>query len=347
MKLNSSTFAAILLLAAALGSGCGNKADTNVTANSGGSQSGTTAKGDNSPGSGSGAPTVNADTGAANTAGGSSTATNSGSNGSGAPHGDAAGTGKALTLRFNLAKGRKVQYAISGKTVSESGGPSGKSMTMTQSGVETVEITAKSSNGFKAKTTLSDMKMDMGAMGNKNGQMQNPLARMNGVSFEAAYDSVGNLQDAGGKSASTNPLAGMMGASGAGFMGLVLPDQAVKVGSTWKSKVDLSKMLGALAGAANTSGGIGMTYTLQRFGTGGTAVIGVVMTGKVSVSAPQGSARPGQPTSMDVSVDGTGTITLDAATCELIEQHVVANIGMNIGQMKMSMKQDQTVKRKG
>ena len=261
------------------------------------------------------------------------------------------GTGPSLTLRFRIAKGRKTRYAIAETTSGEAPGRQAGSFTMKQSGLATVEITDQTAGGFAARITLSHMSMDMGAARRGPAKTSNPLASMNGQSYESSYDSLGNLQGSGttDKHSIANMVVGMVGATDKGFMGIVLPSQAVQVGSTWRSKVDPGKILGILAGSnENSSGEIDMTYTLQKIGSLGAekiAVIGLAMAGKLVVSVSAKEARSRAPTSVAVVVDGRGTLTLDASTGEVVDQSLVANVGMDLAGTKISMRQAQSVKR--
>lgn len=254
-----------------------------------------------------------------------------------------------VTLRFKFAQGDKFTYDQSTSMVMK--GAAGKQTTLKQSAVSTLEVTSKTANGFKAKTTITNVKVDAGN-DPKAVQLSQMVAKQaEGKTIESTFDELGQAK--GGATGSQNPMASMMGGSAGtsnvGLMGVVLPKQAVKVGSVWTSTADLSQAFKAMSSFMKLKSGGMLTfkYTLKGIESSAgktVADVDVTMSGKLVLGAVK--PQPGQPSEMAMSMSGSGTARVEVATGAIIDVTQKLVNTMDMGKQKMVQQLDSTLRRK-
>jgi hypothetical protein len=228
--------------------------------------------------------------------------------GCGAKNGSLAAPGALVTLKFNFDKGEKHDYVTTIKT-SQSGGS--MPMDLTMSMASTVEITDKTDQGFKAKTTISDVKVDAGKDAGIGALIAGAVKAVNGTSIEAAYDSTGKRTEV--STQTNNPSVKVMANSGGldfGFMGLVCPGKPVSIGSTWDTTVDVGKMMSTMGAniSAKASSTLPVKLKLVGVEAGGGKQIAQIA---VEVSGTIDFTSSGQPLSVEMNMKGDMHVDVD------------------------------------
>src|SRR5687768_7742254 len=241
------------------------------------------------------------------------------------------------TLRLKPPVGAKFQYKVVMSSTGGMGG-SGAASTMNSTYNQWYIVKSKGAKGTVIETKITNAKMSGGGM--DGNAMADAMEKQ---VITATYSPLGAY-------VSGDVNAGAMGAMSAqaGVQGVIFPQAAVKVGSTWKATVDISKLMGAAGGANGpkvVSGGkIPVTYKLTGFKTvAGKQVAGIsaAMNGNVVMS--MGQAAQGAQGQMKLAIKSTSSGQVDVATGMVRSMTTNANVNMNFGQMKMDQKIKMTV----
>ena len=138
-----------------------------------------------------------------------------------------------MTLRFKFAQGDKLTYDLSTTNIANVDN-SGKTrlITVKQSAVAAVEVTAATAAGFTTTTSMTHVKVDAGKDPHAAQMEQEETTGVEGLSISASYDSLGQKQSGGSQSqnALVNMLGGAMGRPPVGMMGVVFPEMPVEGG---------------------------------------------------------------------------------------------------------------------
>lgn len=252
-----------------------------------------------------------------------------------------------VTLRYKFAKGDKFRYSQT--MVYRQGRQIGDS-SVKHSISTTVEVTALNAGSFKTRTTITGAQFlsastpELAESGRLNAQS------VKGRTEERVCDRLGRPSGGIGKFA--DPIgvvtSGTMGAFGVGMMGVVFPEKAVVVGSSWDYTIDLKKMMEATGSSAKvkTGGEFVLRYKLKGLKTAGgktTATIGFTLTGKTVLAMPNGPQ--GKPADMSLEVDGSGTIKLDASTGSMVELTGATNSKLETAGIDFAQRVTTTVRR--
>lgn len=242
-----------------------------------------------------------------------------------------------VTLRLKPAVGSKFQYKVTMNTTGGMGG-GGAASAMNGTYNQWYIIKSKSAKGTVIETKITNAKMSGGGMdGNAMAEaMQKQV-------ITATYSPLGAY-------VSGDVNMGSMGAMSAqaGVQGVIFPQTAVKVGSTWKATVDISKLMGAAGGANGpkvVSGGkIPVTYKLTGFKTiAGKQIAGIAATMNGNVVMSMGQAAQGAQGQMKLGIKSTSSGQVDVGTGMVRTMTTDATVNMNFGQMAMNQKVKMTV----
>lgn len=257
-------------------------------------------------------------------------------------NGSLAARGEAFTLKFNFEKGAKYSYLTTMK-MSQTGGP--MPMDVTMSLTSGVEILDKTDQSFKAKTTISDAKVDSGKDAGLGALLAGTVTSINGTSVEAVYDSTGKRTETNVQSGNPTVKA-VAGAGGLdfGFMGLVCPGKPISKGSTWETTVDVGKMLGGMGSAVSTTGASTLPVKFRLVGvenSDGKAVaqIAVEITGSINLTAS------GHSVTMDMNTKGDMHVDVDKGL--LLDSDLTSDNTIKAGDNTSSQHLDIAVKLKG
>jgi hypothetical protein len=242
----------------------------------------------------------------------------------------------SVTLRLKPPAGSKFQYKVTMNTTGGMGG-GGAASTMNGTYNQWYIVKSKSAKGTVIETKITNAKISGGGMdGNAMAEaMQKQV-------ITATYSPLGAY-------VSGDMNMGTMGAMSAqaGVQGVIFPQSAVKVGSTWKATVDISKLMGAAGGANGpkvVSGGkIPVTYKITGMKTiAGKPVVGIsaVMNGNVVMSMGAQAQGGGQ---MKLGIKSTSAGQVDVNTGMVRTMKTDATVNMNFGQMAMNQKVKMTV----
>ncbi|MFN3729346.1 MAG: hypothetical protein ACK4XJ_06515 [Fimbriimonadaceae bacterium] len=207
------------------------------------------------------------------------------------------------TLRLRLNQGQTVTYVTT--TTSEQGGQK-STTTVTQ----VMKVEKKTGNNMTISTTIQDIK----------GQNLGPAAQMKGAKYTNDFTDRGvssNMKVTNGNPQIVQALQ-MSGGSQLGFMGIIYPAGAVKVGTTWTEHLDLGKMLGSIPNAT-VEGKIPIVYKVAKIGKeGGKDIVTMDVTSngtvKMTMSMPAQQGGQSQRTTINIGIKGGGTAKVDAAT---------------------------------
>lgn len=206
-----------------------------------------------------------------------------------------------LLLRLKLEPGKEIRY--SSKAVSQMemmGMDMGQTMEMTMKLTPTVD-----EKGFRVVATSSDVNVKVASGSPMEGQIDEIKRTIENTKVTTLYNDRGNALES--KTDSDNPMVAAMASgatSAAGFVGLQYPENAVKVGDTWKVDIDFSKMMGPVGGDKKQL--VPVEYKLSKV-DGGVATIVAVIKGKVNMEAPTGQ-------SIGMEIDSESTYLVDVAT---------------------------------
>jgi hypothetical protein len=128
----------------------------------------------------------------------------------------------------------------------------------------------------------------------------------------------------------------VMGALNGQGTGMLFPTKPIKVGDTWGKTIDMGSLMGAATkGQGKGSGKLTLTYKLVKI-DGSKVVVSATQKGSMNMTmgAPKGG---GQPMSMAMTFNGSGTMNVDRATGTLVSGSNKVNMGIMGQQMVMSM----------
>lgn len=233
----------------------------------------------------------------------------------------------SVTLRLKPPVGSKYQYKVTMTTNSGMGNQGNMSMNGTFTQWMTVK--GKDSKGTKIETKVTNAKFT-GPAGMNGDQI---AQSMNNQVITATYSALGAYVSGDMQSGTPGAMAAQAGAQG-----VIFPSQAVKVGSTWSSTVDIGKLMAA-NGAGNmkvVSGGkIPVNFKLTGMKTiAGKPIVGVSSTMNGTVVLAVGEQQ------MSLALKATGSGQVDVGTGMVRTWDTNANVGTTVGQMKIN----QTIK---
>lgn len=209
------------------------------------------------------------------------------------------------TLRLKLESGKAVKYQHHTAIAQEMGGMDlSQSLDMTMNLVGT-----KVEKGTQVVIGMSDAKVTVPENMPMQGTPEDLAKAINSVKVTSTFNEYGKSSDVkveGDSSAKT--LMGAAANMNMGFLGLQYPEQALKIGDTWKVDFDLSSVIAAASGSTDTTKKviIPVTYTLTKL-ENGVATIEAKEKGKFDVDTPQGIT-------VTVNTDTTSTYVIDVAT---------------------------------
>ncbi|MDR3688364.1 MAG: hypothetical protein P4L46_03220 [Fimbriimonas sp.] len=221
----------------------------------------------------------------------------------------------------------------------------------------TMDMTMNQPSGGDPITTKTEVNVDMKALSrtgdvttmetkNSNAKVtippDSPMAAMketmeksmSDMVVESKIDTLYRIQSVKGTGGAGN--AGMM----SNFQSMAFPDHPVKVGDTWKSELDLGKimnsMLGDNAQGMTMDGKIPLKFELkslsQKYGLS-IAEVGIVMGGDATMSVA------GQNITMHMK--GMGSYFIDIASGMTMSMKVASENEMEVGGMNISQKMTQ------
>lgn len=259
----------------------------------------------------------------------------------------------AATLKFALNKGITHKYAMNiNQSVTMSGrmpggGSTPEPMSSKIAVSQTVKVTEGSGNSGTVAITAGKPQMTVNGKAQEGGGPE-------GGTTTLKVDSRGNVSGERG---------GMAGAFGGlesiGLMGLIYPSKAVRIGESWSSTVDMSKLntpLGGMPGETTwKNSGLKATYTLKSINEGaGTADISFRYAGapKITFKLPNMGNRGGggggqmpREMSIDLKLNTTGTIRVSLKDGFPISVNAKGGVETG-GIMGMGQKQSVTVSMK-
>jgi hypothetical protein len=249
---------------------------------------------------------------------------------------------QSVTLRLNLQAGKTYRYAASNRIVSTGLA----AMDMSQSMTMAISILSKTGQGSRTRTKISNIKVSTKAQGPAAEQVKNSAAKLEGASFEATYNSRGQIVPGSVKATAEGNAAAQLGAMGLGFMGMQYPAGPVSAGSKWSGSADFGKLLqGALGGAVQAKKGtLPISFRLVRFekAAGKTfAHVNYAIKGVLDLAVRAG--QQGQSMNMKVAVDMTGSAVVDTSNGIPTKGTAKGTTSMTLGQgMNVSQKTSAT-----
>lgn len=239
--------------------------------------------------------------------------------------------GAAVTLRLKPAVGSKFQYKVTMNTTGGMGG-GGAASTMNGTYNQWYIVKSKNAKGTVIQSKVTNAKVTGGAMDGK--AMADAMQKQ---VVTATYSPLGAYLTGDVNMGNMGAMSGQ-----AGVQGVIFPQAAVKVGTTWKATVDIGKLMGAAGegGPKVVSGGkVPVTYKITGFKTvAGKRVAGIsaVMNGNVVMS--MGQAAQGAQGQMKLGIKSTSTGQVDIGTGMVRTMKTDATVNMNFGQMAMNQK---------
>jgi hypothetical protein len=211
------------------------------------------------------------------------------------------GSGDAMTLAFNFAKGDTLKFDTTTESTSEGGrggpnGGGGRPEAMKMSVQQVVKVTDVNGGKAKIELTVDNVKVD--GQGDASRMTEQATRQAKGMKVTASYDATGKVSDM--KTAGDGGAASMLTGIGSsvGFMGLNFPSGPVRVGDSWKTtwdfKASAGRMLSMLPNPKWANTEIPTTYTLKSIDRdAGTAVIAFTSAGKPSITIEMNMANGG------------------------------------------------------
>jgi hypothetical protein len=219
-----------------------------------------------------------------------------------------------VTLRYNPTPGRLYHYSAE-FSIGSSGPVSVGMKILMVLGMRINEVTDQS---IKLQQTVEYIRAASKQPGSNQDRM---VAQAKKVKIQAVVDRQGNgVSTTAGGNGSMSAFAGMLNGFASSAIGIVLPKDPVKVGSTWTYNVDLAKMLGAQAQQMKFKAEkpLTVTYVLKGFAEQSgrkVALVDWTLQGNLlmdmSGMAGGGGAANIQPR---LSFDGSGHASVDLPT---------------------------------
>ncbi len=262
-------------------------------------------------------------------------------------------TAQSITLRLNLAVGKKHTYTVENKIVQTNKGPgvppSMASMDMVQRMTGALNVLSKNAKGFVIKNSISSVKVTVPKDSPMAAQVSMIENMIKGASFEATYDARARIVGEP-KASSSNPMLkqimSSMGGMGMGLMGVEFPAGPVSPGSKWTTHFDIGKMLSQMPGMGSAAkvSKIPINFRFVRVENRGGkrfAKLSYTMKGSTSMSAPAASGQQG---TIKMGFDFTGNASVDLATGLPVEGGGTGTSTTTFGQMTMTQKTTATFK---
>ncbi len=235
--------------------------------------------------------------------------------------------GAAQTVNLRLIPKQGKTYVYNATTDQTQTGPGGTAMTK-QTMSSSYKVVSVNATSTRFNGLISNVKVS----GANAAQVQKSLSAMGNVGFVGIYDRRGRAMSltpttssAAGK-AMVNALSSM----GAGFLGVEFAPGAVKIGSRWNSKIDVSKMLGQLApGLKTNASSIPVTYVLQSL-KGNRAQIGYTINGTMAFTMKQNNMP------IKMKTVSTGTVVVDTSTGMPITNYASGRNDIAYGTLRMT-----------
>ncbi len=219
----------------------------------------------------------------------------------------ASGSAQTVLLRYNPPVGKTASYTMRmsmSTTLPQGASVSGKPMSFTQTTPMSLRVLAHAGGATTIETRSGPMKFDAPAGSPMAAGAKNPnLAKVNVVRM--TIDEFGTPKGASGGGASAAVVNAMGSAMGQGGQGVTFPKAPVKVGDTWKSSLDIGKMIGAAGAGLKANGTIPLVFRLLAV-KGGEATVS--MTAKGSVGMNVGGRT------LNFTMDLKSTSLIDTAT---------------------------------
>jgi len=229
----------------------------------------------------------------------------------------------SATLRLKPATGAKFQYKVTMNTSSAGAGA------QTMKGTYNQWFIARSKN---AKGTVFEIKMSNVKLSGGMGDMSQMEKAMEKHVIKATYSPLGAW-------VSGDVTAGSMGAMSAqaGLQGVIFPQGAVKVGTTWTATVDIGKMVASAGGAGGmkvVSGGkIPVSYKVTGFKkVAGKSVAGISASMKGTIVMAMGQNK------VNLNMKSTSAGQIDINTGMVRTMTTNADVGTKFGQMVINQK---------
>jgi len=237
-----------------------------------------------------------------------------------------------IPLRFHPSAGSKLMYETSTKTDQDLG----EGNTSTNSKVTIrCEVLTADDKGAQVRMTIDDMKTDSTAM-------EGMVDEIKGKSFVATFDDRARATSLKGDGSELAQLAaGVLGS--AGFLGVEFPADPVDVGSTWASKLDVGKIVSAMApgGSASADSTIPVTYKVSGItDEGGKKLVKVDFTIKGATNLSISGMD------MGMNMDAAGTVSVDAATGLIQEETSKGSSTMDVAGRTVTTKTATEIKLK-
>ncbi|HMS56029.1 MAG TPA: hypothetical protein PKA27_11575 [Fimbriimonadaceae bacterium] len=244
---------------------------------------------------------------------------------------------QSVTLKLKLTSGKTYKY----QTLTDmQQAAQGMSMPMKIDQVMNLKVGAKTAKGYSVTHSVSSAKVTVpkdSPMASMSKSIEDSAKK---ATFTSIYSETGKIVQAGKVQGG---LPGMQNQNGfsAGFMGVEYPKTPVSVGTKWTASIDISEALGS-TGMKVDGKPIVVTYKVTKIETknGKTLVtLATTMNGKSSGSMKAGQNQPGG--TMNLSINGSGTTVVDAATGLPVSSKMTAKNVIGFG--GMSMTQNMTV----
>jgi len=232
-----------------------------------------------------------------------------------------------ISLRFKPAPGAKFKYDVSSKMSQDFGGQTTDS---TSKSTLSFEVLSSDDKAVKIRTTIEDISTD-------NAMAAAMIDQAKGKSFDGTYDDHGRTKEIKGDGSQFAAMAAEA-LGGAGFLGVVFPDDPVDTASIWSSKLDVGKMVQAMSPGGDGSAGAAIPITFKVMGftdEGGKKLVSIDFTIKGSTTMTV------QGNDMSMKVDSSGTVVIDAATglvqSETVKGKNTVEVGGNTIDQDVSM----------
>lgn len=246
----------------------------------------------------------------------------------------AASFAQSVRLRLNLTPGKTYSYQ---SVTDMKQNANGMNMPMKIDQLMLLKVGAKKSNGFPVTHSVKNVKVTAPKDSPMAGMAKQIEQQAKQASFTSVYSDTGKVVSVG-KVAGGTP--GMQGANQftAGFMGVEYPKNPVSVGSKWTANIDLSDAL-ASTGMKVSGKPIVVTYKVLKIEkkNGKTLVtLATTIAGKSTGTAAGGGGQGAPNATMNLTINGTGTAVVDAATGLPVSSRMSAKNVIGFGGMNMT-----------
>ncbi|CAN5343564.1 hypothetical protein BH11ARM1_BH11ARM1_14150 [soil metagenome] len=246
----------------------------------------------------------------------------------------------STTLKYLPPIGKVIKYSYVTKT-SSSGMPGGQNMNMTTTANMSIKALSRKGDVTSVETIMSGLKMvappgsQMAAQLKAGNASSKPTTSITRVT--SSYKLVG-IDSPDAKSKQT------MDAASAAMAGMSFPTHPVKVGDTWSTEIDFSKVAGQGMGAGMMKGTIPVKLKVISL-TGTTVTISTVMNGTTNMEMPAGPN--GQTGKMSMKIVSVGTSAIKISDGTLLNTKMDMTMTMSIMSMNIATKVSMSMKRLG